>query len=335
MAIFSRMNPSDLLRDPFSTPLGWQATLAAAFPTLPLRHIRALAWFADHADEIVAWPRPLDDGTLLASKPKGIYKPQWSHYALSVRQALRSPYPDLDPEHQPDGSWQYAYFQENEDPLLRDREAANRGLMACLADGVPIGVFRQVAPKPNSRYHILGLAQVVNWDGGYFFLDSLRLAHAAAPRIADPSASDRPYTIPSPMEAARSRTLRLIDERRGQRQFRRALLATYEQRCAITTTDAPDALEAAHIVPVRDREATTNHPSNGLLLRADLHTLFDLGLVAVEPDRLTVELAGPLRQSTYGRFAGAALRRPVHAPFQPDREALGAHRDWARGMHAF
>src|SRR5258708_5962168 len=56
----------------------------------------------------------------LASKAKGIYKPEWTKYALSIRQSLLSPYPDQDPIVRSDGTWSYLYFQENIDPNARD-----------------------------------------------------------------------------------------------------------------------------------------------------------------------------------------------------------------------
>ena len=89
-------------------------------------------------------PSPIEaagERTLLATQAKGIYKPGWSDYALSVRQTLGSPYPDRDPEIRTDGTWSYAYFQENPNPAERDREFTNRGLVACLRDGVPVGAM--------------------------------------------------------------------------------------------------------------------------------------------------------------------------------------------------
>ena len=81
----------------------------------------------------------------------------------------------------------------------------------------------------------------------------------------------------------RERAIGAIVRRRGQPAFRRALLEAYHERCAVTGCDAPEALEAAHVVPYRG--VATNHPANGLLLRADLHALFDLGLIAVDERR--------------------------------------------------
>ena len=60
---------------------------------LESRHRVALEWFRDRAGSIESWPTPLPDGTLLATKAKGIYKPAWSTAALSVRQSLEVPMP--------------------------------------------------------------------------------------------------------------------------------------------------------------------------------------------------------------------------------------------------
>src|SRR5689334_9318147 len=87
------------------------------------RHHAALMWFADHRGTDQPWPAPIatDEGlTYLATKAKGIYKPEWSSYALSVKQILGGPYADRDPEKREDGSWLYMYFQENPDPTARD-----------------------------------------------------------------------------------------------------------------------------------------------------------------------------------------------------------------------
>lgn len=138
--------------------------------SVPIRHANALRWFADRCDTEQAWPAPLDHaGTLLASKAKGIYKPRWSDYALSVRHSILAPYEDGRPTIEPNGHWAYRYFQENRDIPSRDREYTNRGMLRCISDRVPVGVMLQVAKKP-SRYYILGLAIVSNWADGYFEL---------------------------------------------------------------------------------------------------------------------------------------------------------------------
>jgi putative restriction endonuclease len=88
--------------------------------------------------------------------------------------------------------------------------------------------------------------------------------------------------------------------------------------------DAQPALEAAHIISYRQTQA--NHPANGLLLRADLHDLFDLGLVAVDTRAMKIELAQDLAGTMYESLAGAALRVPTDKSLRPSVEALDRHR---------
>jgi hypothetical protein len=63
-------------------------------------------------------------------------------------------------------------------------------------------------------------------------------------------------------------------------------------------------LEAAHIKPYRGEQ--DNHPENGLLLRSDIHTLFDLDLLGIDPDRMEVELHPSLTEE-YGELAGVQI----------------------------
>lgn len=64
-------------------------------------------------------------------------------------------------------------------------------------------------------------------------------------------------------------------------RFRRSLIARYGARCVISGTSVLDVLDAAHIQPVAG--SGRDHVENGLLLRADLHRLFDAGLLTVVP----------------------------------------------------
>lgn len=137
---------------------------------LPARHQAALSWFTSNAGKVVGWPGTLPDGTLLACRPKGIYKPRWSQYALSIREMLHRPYPDEQPVYASDGSWTYRYFQENLDPKARDQEYTNAALLRNAADGIPVGVMRQVARSPRSHYEVLGIARVIRWESGHFVL---------------------------------------------------------------------------------------------------------------------------------------------------------------------
>jgi predicted restriction endonuclease len=64
-------------------------------------------------------------------------------------------------------------------------------------------------------------------------------------------------------------------------------------------------LEAAHLRPYRGEG--DNHPSNGLLLRSDLHTLFDLGLIGINPEDHTIVIHPALRGTEYEQYDGKGL----------------------------
>ena len=83
-------------------------------------------------------------------------------------------------------------------------------------------------------------------------------------------------------ETVRFGAPRLIRPRLGQRAFRALVTDVYGRRCAVTGERTLPVLEAAHIRPYS--EGGVHDERNGLLLRGDIHTLFDRGYVTVTPD---------------------------------------------------
>jgi len=126
-----------------------------------------------------------------------------------------------------------------------------------------------------------------------------------------------------PTEDARKRTISTIVQREGQPQFRSALIEAYSGRCAITDCSIPELLEAAHIVPYRGIH--TNLIQNGLLLRSDLHKLFDLHLLYIDPLKLTIHLSPHLQRSEYFKLEGKKLNLPQDVTLHPFRDALEHH----------
>lgn len=124
-----------------------------------------------------------------------------------------------------------------------------------------------------------------------------------------------PEPVPAPSqeyqptdEDSRTRVLRKAVERPGQGEFRTALVERYGRRCLVTGCGVLAALEAAHISPWRGED--DNNPENGLLLRADIHTLFDHDLLGIEPKHLRVEVH-PSLAGDYGHLAGKRLLAPT------------------------
>ncbi|MDR9391770.1 MAG: HNH endonuclease signature motif containing protein [Trueperaceae bacterium] len=311
---------------------------------LPPLHRDALRWYAARTGTVVPWPRgpvTFPSGTThLASTPRGIFKPAWTVYALSVRQNLGSPYQDQIVR-RADGSWSFAYVQEGFRAEDHERKATNRGLLAALADRVPVAVFKQVRTKPTSRYEVLGLALVAGFDGGFFFLEGARpdgVVRAPGPEaefdrlaalredVLAAARADAPDVVGPVLD--RQRVFREIVRRRGQAAFRGQLLDAYGGVCAVSRYDAEPALEAAHVVPFA--EDGPSSATNGLLLRADLHPPFDVGRLTVDPDALRAQLHPQLAATRYAPLHDTRLHLPDAPALRPDPRNLAAHAAWAR-----
>lgn len=126
------------------------------------------------------------------------------------------------------------------------------------------------------------------------------------------------------MADSRSRVTAEIVRRRGQPAFRKALMDAYNEACAITGCKLPAVLEAAHVYPYKGDH--TNDVSNGLLLRADIHTLFDLRLIAIEAASMVVRISPKLAGTEYQALDGLSLRQPVEKRQRVGAEAFEWHR---------
>lgn len=120
----------------------------------------------------------------------------------------------------------------------------------------------------------------------------------------------------------------LVHPRLGQGSFRVMVTDAYRRRCAVTGERVLPVLEAAHIRPYA--EGGQHQISNGLLLRSDLHTLFDRGYMSVTPE-LRVEISRRLREDwengrEYYAFDGAPVSPPQREVDRPDPAALLWHR---------
>jgi hypothetical protein len=125
-----------------------------------------------------------------------------------------------------------------------------------------------------------------------------------------------------PESTADETVLRAIKERRGQDEFRQRLIAVYRGRCVISNCGIVEALEAAHIVPHSVDGGYGS--SNGLLMRSDIHTLFDLHLLSVCPDTFVVTV-NPRLKPEYSQFDNQTLPTPTMLTDRPDRAGLARH----------
>jgi len=129
-------------------------------------------------------------------------------------------------------------------------------------------------------------------------------------------------------ESARYGEPVLVRPRLGQGSFRVIVTDAYERRCSITGERTLPALEAAHIKPYGS--GGPHQPENGLLLRSDLHRLFDQGYITVGAEDLKVNVSSRIREEfengrDYYQLHGTAMRLPSDASSLPSREYLTFH----------
>lgn len=121
----------------------------------------------------------------------------------------------------------------------------------------------------------------------------------------------------------------LVFPRLGQGSFRVIVTDAYQRRCAITQEKTLPTLEAAHIKPFSD--SGPHRVENGILLRSDIHKLFDAGYVTVSPDSY-FEVSRRIHEEFengryYYSFDGIKIHAPADPRFRPGREFLMWHNE--------
>lgn len=112
-----------------------------------------------------------------------------------------------------------------------------------------------------------------------------------------------------------------LPDRKGQEFFRTQLVSAYSNRCCITGEKISELLEAAHIQPYIDKRS--NHIQNGLLLRVDLHKLFDNWLMYID-ENFIINLSPCVKSKYYRNFNGKQISLPNDENCHPSKEALKA-----------
>ncbi|MFN2432718.1 MAG: HNH endonuclease [Gemmatimonadota bacterium] len=117
--------------------------------------------------------------------------------------------------------------------------------------------------------------------------------------------------------------------RLGQGSFRVLVTDAYRRRCAVTAERTLPVLQAAHIQPYGS--GGEHRIDNGLLLRSDLHVLFDRGYVTVTPDH-RLEVSRRIREEfengrDYYGLHGRVLQLPASAGHRPAEGLLRWHNE--------
>ncbi len=196
--------------------------------------------------------------------------------------------------------------------------------LICLADPASVDVFRPDLRVPVEMARALELfnsdGEPVRTEGmrqGRFELNVLR----SCPRLSPASAAQLKRLLgqgavaEAHVAAAQpsTNTMSGIEARRGSAALRARLLQDWRGRCAVTGCAIEDLLEVAHVTPAA---STTERLGDAVVLRSDIHTLFDLGLITLD-DRCRVRVSPQLHNSEYWAYNGRAIHRPESAAHVP------------------
>ncbi len=329
-------------------------TLAHAESLVPPEFMTAWKWFSDHEGEHLR-RLPMGDAApeldvpITLARQSGIHSPDYRRlpsypdcvrkhvkkYVLSVHSEgsvkdPRSPYPDNEVIGNPDGTWtlEYSEHRERHAGITRTATNYNEDLMRNLHDGVPVGVLVR---QKQGGYLNMGLAYVERYDEatGLFTLHGPVSAEARNPYLFSLTTTENlsPAELETlkkaDLEDTRETTEATVIRRKQQDKFRAKLLEAYAGRCAATDVEVSDVLQAAHIVSYRG--AQSQKTRNGILLRSDIHLLYDANLLTIEPEDYRIRTSSRLEGSIYERLEGRQIHLPEDKALWPQDDLLELH----------
>ena len=122
-----------------------------------------------------------------------------------------------------------------------------------------------------------------------------------------------------PITIEKLKRSRFVTYRKGQSRFQSIITAAYSNKFCITDETTPELLEAAHIQPYIDLES--HHVKNGLLLRIDLHKLYDSGLMYID-EYFKVHISPEVKSKYYQSLNGVTIKLPENKNDYPSIAAL-------------
>ena len=320
---------------------------------VPPEYVQAWEWFLREEQRGALWrnlphrTKPespqysnrlsIDSKPFPVSRDSGIYwpgrgrvkHPSQKTFALSVHNSTNGPYSDVPPLYLEDGTWVFKYSSQSASVENWRDQDYNQKMINCMECGVPVGVFFATS----AGYKVLGLAFVERYEpeNSWFVLHGP--VHKGGPDAR--FFPDMSFMKDAPVVAEFSGAgaddedevrYALRRERIGQQWFRTQLFEAYTGRCAVSGCNVDEALEAAHIENYSGPKSQV--VSNGILLRRDLHSLFDAHLISFELVRGDYQLCGSylLQHTDYAAYAGSVLREPDERRLRPNARFLEAHR---------
>ena len=320
----------------FDTPVSY-LNIKRAANIAPEEFLEGWDWYIRH--EGVTLPKAPYEKNLEEKLPlklisqRGIHSPDYKklhpkvnrEHALAIRTNSTGQYEDGGLIHLPDGTWVMEYCAQKEKVDNSRSFNFNKYLKNNLYDGVPLGVLIQ---KGFSSYTIMGLAYIEQYNEltNTFVLhgpvnyhtDSLGLFNA----FEDKKIRIEDYVLYEEIDEE-DRRLRVKIEavrREQQDEFRRQVYCAYNGQCAITKTCVEDVLQAAHIKNYMGKQ--TQCVNNGILLRSDIHLLYDSNMLAVNPEDFSIEISNSLKFTEYENLEGRNIALPKDLKLYPNEKLL-------------
>lgn len=152
-------------------------------------------------------------------------------------------------------------------------------------------------------------------------------------RITNPEPITPVYEIKEPkFPTGETETIREIKARRVQNFFRRTVLQSYNNRCAVSGLAIPQLLVASHIIPWSEDVSRRADPTNGIALNGLYGKAFDRHLISFDEDfrlilseNIKAKTKDEMVREYFIKIEGKELDIPYR--FFPDTEALKNHRE--------
>lgn len=262
-----------------------------------------------------------------ANKRKYILSAHSTGGFSSVSSGESVAYRDADMVEHPDGTWTIEYAQQASQPGKKATDKSNATMMNNLVDGVPIAFMT----RGREGYLVHGLAYVEAYNPltGMFTLHGPVSLEAKGVNFYSWLALDG-------LNEEEKDTLRKADDfdgeayvavqtmrRRRQDVFRKNVLAAYDHRCALTNASTPTVLQAAHIDSFA--KSKSHAVTNGILLRADVHLLYDAHLLTIRPDSGQIVVSDCVSERMYRDLDGMRMRFPKNSDCHPNDRLLEIH----------
>lgn len=194
-----------------------------------------------------------------------------------------------------------------------------KSIQELLSKKVPVHIFTRREDRSPFLYHGLAIANRYEVEEQMPIMIAWDLIKTVGERETDEAIQDIIINTEAPNDVLKRLVATLKRFRDGQKKLKNNLIQLYDGACCITGSSVEEVLIACHIEPHAVRG--NNQSTNGLLMRADLHILFDTNLIGIEPDTLKVRVGNKLKRSEYEYLDGIVLRGRKDG-IKPDKEVL-------------